>query len=774
MNRFEQRGLHNRLIQRVRRHQDLTTLFRSAQLGMQSGTHRSSAFPARREWVLGQLPSTVQPPPTEIAEDREATEPGSSTTIPLGTADPKSIALQPILPSTLPPTSSSPLTRSMATATGAKMVHQPASTDEEDTTPQPPVVDPAIVVPATNRAERAVARKSEGGLASLINASAAKPVEESKAPSGTTPVEEDLSWLRLQTISNAHRRQSGESIYEGSETVQLEPEAAEQIDRSPIVEESTSEGLEEVSIQRGSHSEVHREKAQRSLPSSTLVQAEAASSKGAAVPTEPLDSTPHQDTLPLADDSDSKDKGLGSEPKTLDNPPTTEPDLERPKEVSSKPQTESTVLQATPQKADLAPNREMPNPITNRTRIPVDDSEIDSSGIDNNREASAAQLLSGEDKAAFATEQSQSSNDALIADSVIPNPDQSHALKENNSEGIEDAPPSYNARPLQDVWPVQKSIDANLPSSIGGGSRARLGSESSQHLDSEPEKAEQAKGLIVPDLPLDFEKIAKEQRINAAAQIAMQSVQPARATAASVHVIAPRRARPIIRSTTQQPATREPRIRKQTEASAADLQEEDDPSIQQRRVAQLPASPLSVESDADDVVETEIGELPDDLWTLIDEPVPKQASAEGTQPTARLSEVEHNSADSTSIETTPNSLIRTDTTGQSVAEAATAKDIRRETQPRPKASLTETATSANDNFLMIQRQIVQTEEALLEAPEQMGDDLPMEEQERHGTKDDDQKGAEDSANGEIDISDLARQVYSQLRRQLIVERERFR
>ena len=150
---------------------------------------------------------------------------------------------------------------------------------------------------------------------------------------------------------------------------------------------------------------------------------------------------------------------------------------------------------------------------------------------------------------------------------------------------------------LDQVWPVQHATESaeRSPADESGPGTTDAAGESKEHRAA---------------IPFPGATTEQDRQTNDTVQAALQNVPPARSTESAVHIMAPRRPRPVRQR------------REQRQDSPPDLAPQpasDSLGMEQQELSTLQAK--ADEQQANSVV-TEIGELPSDLWALIDEPIP--------------------------------------------------------------------------------------------------------------------------------------------------------
>ncbi|MGC9466972.1 MAG: hypothetical protein ACP5HS_00135 [Anaerolineae bacterium] len=287
----------------------------------------------------------------------------------------------------------------------------------------------------------------------------------------------------------------------------------------------------------------------------------------------------------------------------------------------------------------------------------------------------------------------------------------------------EDVTAPVQPRPLQDVWQVER-----LPSSE---------SLSSDHLATAPP-------VSIPP---------PRRGPGPGLDEVLDRVEAGRPTRSSIEVIPPRRPRPEVASRTPGPVQRKPT---EPESAEKPLQPESSDVIR-------PHVTLDEQQEVPTVA-TEIGALPADLWELIGEPVPSAREAPPAQAPERAAA---RPPQAPAVILSPPSTT-----------AGAAPPAREPTVVEAQTRLTETATPAptvsvtkspdhriasadvmsRPRASIVQRAVEMSEvESTVEPPD-----------ETEG------RDVEEVAGPGVDLEELARRVYSEIKRRFEIERERFR
>jgi hypothetical protein len=183
------------------------------------------------------------------------------------------------------------------------------------------------------------------------------------------------------------------------------------------------------------------------------------------------------------------------------------------------------------------------------------------------------------------------------------------------------------------------------------------------------------------------------------------------------------------------------------------MQREDEAETQTRPLAETPASGL---------VQTEIGPLPADLWHLLGRSPPEQAPAETTSPLDAGQGVTIADVGVTDATITDGRIARAVATAEAAAEAPSAPEqpAIREIIP-PVVQRAAAPGSAAEAGGLIQRgpEEEQAESAAAESVEAGGAEAET---------------APEPSTPRIDVDDLARRVYAEIKRRLSTEWERAR
>ena len=175
-------------------------------------------------------------------------------------------------------------------------------------------------------------------------------------------------------------------------------------------------------------------------------------------------------------------------------------------------------------------------------------------------------------------------------------------------ENSAEAESSVSPPPLQDVWPIQRKPDGNVHK---------------------------------PHLVPNDEPVQPDPNDHATLGNVMRQVETAQPTGSTVHVMMPRRPRPkIIQPSQTEQAKSEDRVQRAIDKSKISLDANPQTDLPMSKKEAAESSHLADgkieqqenDSETNDLVETEIGPLPSDLWQLIDEPVPSSESV--SQPSA--------------------------------------------------------------------------------------------------------------------------------------------
>jgi hypothetical protein len=306
--------------------------------------------------------------------------------------------------------------------------------------------------------------------------------------------------------------------------------------------------------------------------------------------------------------------------------------------------------------------------------------------------------------------------DRPAADRIIPE-DHPSAVE---SEDIAARAEMQQTPPLQEVWQVERIVPAR-PS---------------------PEKSEVIQrndSAVGGGLQEDISRF-------------LESVASGGPTSSSIEVVAPRRPRPPI-----QPVSRDfqqPTIMRSSVES---------PEQQQAGVTTREQTP----SNADTLIETPIGPLPADLWTLIDEPVPAQGTGQITPKTRETDSQEQ------TVPASSSQPVRQVVGGRSAFAGTVSQDRyslkKGETQSSIPPSPQRVAETANLSPTPQSRSRIQR------VAEQYEDDLQTSDVEQRSSSSLEQQQEESTTEESgVDIDDLARKVYAEIKRKLTVEWERLR
>jgi len=580
----------NPLIQRVRRHQGLTTLFQLGQPSADAGTPvqrsvASAGMPA--VFVLGTIPEMpLQIAPEAVIDigsgtvDQEVigTE-QSQTQISTGAVD-ALLSHQPPLTTTQ---------RQVVAAMGAMppiatnmQQAQPVAATMRPHSPQPAAQGLRSQTPAhsaSNQSPQAIQRSGDAR---------SEPTAPTAAPTVSTA--DDRTWSRLEAIMAAHRRQESApaATPTRAQTGSPQPQRPANPAGSPPATPARQPAQTDVSSPAKTRS--LSTEAQSALQRS-VIPAAAGNAENDEI------------TRPLAP---------VVEPQSHSNLPT-EPDASATinKKVAEGLQTPRVAGQSTQR-------RETPQTRTEQLTVASAEQPIHrqlASSRHENKAVSPSQPHDPiapvrEGQAGVKQEIKQGSPTGIIqptsASAVQPvDPAQSAAdamapFVEAESSGL----PNDQALPLQEAWPgVQQIIQ-----------RA-----DSDDLDM---RANEANAVQSDDInPVAFTERAE---VSTAVRAALSYVETAQPTESAVHVIPPRRPRPRVqRSSTNKVADPVANPMPQAEATldqATAKAEVNDDSL----VDQASKSEYVPFIDGATLVETEIGALPEDLWRLIDEPVPSQ------------------------------------------------------------------------------------------------------------------------------------------------------
>lgn len=236
-----------------------------------------------------------------------------------------------------------------------------------------------------------------------------------------------------------------------------------------------------------------------------------------------------------------------------------------------------------------------------------------------------------------------------------------------------------------------------------------------------PSPAESPTIVSEPEFAPVFEETVDDQEI----QRVLQDVAVGQPTDSSVELITPHRPRPVAPA---KPETSKTEI-KTKPVSRARRDTFSEPSVPVTEASESGTATIVQRSAAPEEVETEIGTLPGDLWQLINQEVPKQIE----QPSP-----------ATTISTEEKKL------------GKKPKAISMPMEPVSRPAALQAGGPAISESAVIQREIIQESTA--------EDEVASEDTSENG-------GSEAE---EVDTDELARKVYTQIRRRLAVEWERFR
>lgn len=593
----------NPLIQRVRRHQGLTTLFRSGQSAAMSPVQRQqSNAPATVPvaWVMGRSVETAaQVAPTATSSTDPVTVNQTHTwseTAAVQAPVTQAVGL-PAQPRTTLPQAKEAMSGASVPAVVANMPM--GQTDRQPThsgaaMPTARSTAPALLAAST----QSVAHQSAVTQppAPTVQRAEAQSVQRPVTPAATPPAmstalsestTDDRTWSRLEAIMAAHRRQEmGE----------------------PVSSERT----------RAAVTPIQREvkPSQRSAPPLTRAQEAARESR----PEIQLVGNVSTDVMPQIDTS-------------VHRPAVTEESgasNELTHSISGSAYVESSTSKGSPTPAQTMPPKEsgrealielsaQPNlGVTTQQNIQrqIEEPDEDSASINHSAPVEPVRRQNEID-AGMVPGLEQRSTAKIVQHTSVPPEEITFAVQEENKVEIalpaeEPLSESHQPLPLQEAWPGVRQITLD-----------RDGVD-------EEGQTENDGGVEPPDSTAYLERT----EVSNAVQAALRQVETARPTESAVHVIPPRRPRPRIQ---RSPATRPP------EGGG----KSDPPSVVPGKAGTEPrplhsdVSGEVAETDGDDgteaiaslaLIETQIGALPADLWRLIDEPVPKQ-TAQSTAPT---------------------------------------------------------------------------------------------------------------------------------------------
>lgn len=328
--------------------------------------------------------------------------------------------------------------------------------------------------------------------------------------------------------------------------------------------------------------------------------------------------------------------------------------------------------------------------------------------------------------------------------------------------------PQWQPRPLQDVWPVQRLEAPPMPPEP-------------------PARSASAPAGLEPEpSPASGEEVTTREEI----QRALTDVAPGQPTASSIEVITPRQPRPAPRPEASVPleaegARPEADIPPDVEESRPALLEEPfvisraaepakpgspqdlsgeatlpPPTVQMQPEdeADTQARPLA-EMPAPDLVQTEIGPLPADLWHLLGRSPPGQEPAETISPQGPPQDMDQEATVADAISTDGHTADARVARAVAAAEAPTRPE-----RPAIREIIPPVVQRAAETRSPIQREpeeeqaateSVATEAAATEAVEQRGTEA-------------------ETPTPRIDVDDLARRVYAEIKRRLSTEWERAR
>lgn len=559
------RHITNRLIQRVRRHQNITTLFRSTTQGQPVGMVGASMSPSSGELsrlVMGQMPEA----PTALANGATAVSDEMSTLqLPLSpnehiaslgeigrSSEPSQSARQqhPAAVAPTTPQNTAPLQRAIVTRkpepaniaaqwpdraneSSSSANQQMSNSDEEKSLTADDVTAHATVTSVTPP----VVQLSQEPTSPATSV-AGEPETSRKEPTSTEQAEDDRTWSRLKVIQQAHARK------------QIADETP--VQRNVATQDDTST------------SNVTKEQAQPA-PHSLAVQKSqdnVGDERGQAVTEEhqqPATAVPPATPTTVASSEDASVDAVQDDKQATN--------LDANTTIASHPNQQAVRLTgADEQKTSHAPGQQ----------VGTDQPSISSSGP--------------------AQPRNTESRDTVV-DATSLNSDNDMTEANLSTEPELAAEPEPDRPSLDQVWPVQRTpepseqstADKDRPGVIdaaGGSTEIREGRPNGEHA------AEQ------------------DHLVNDTVQATLQKVPPARNTESAIHMMAPRRPRPVRqRRELQQDPPQDLKTKPATDS--VDVEQQKSSAIQAKTAEYQPGQ-----------VTTEIGELPSDLWSLIDEPLP--------------------------------------------------------------------------------------------------------------------------------------------------------
>ena len=662
------RSIANPLIQRVLRHQNMATLFRMPQK-VYSNAPVATQYNAPNSFVMGQIvqqrvlqrgaasseapqqtneysaQTSLQSPTLAIPSNQPQAIAASLDTIgPVASASKGPLLVPDTVQLSAQPVAQNPVQRQAAKAivpnastvpiiqpqVARQQVVQQQSTDTE--TPIRAVQD----IPSPLQASDVVNN----------NASSA-PLQTSEAQTGAITTDstqssddltEDRQWNRLQTIVQSHaNRSSGR------------PQGAQMIQRSPAAQEERHVAM------------LSNEQLPESLVSSETAVAPNASSRGTAARSHPalqrsLDVVQRQ-TDQAASGEMNTNMQQGSETSLVSQSAESQP--QRLDSTTTLPENEHSLHQDITQSGDNPDedrqwnrlqaivqahgHKSMGGPQGRQTiqRLPASAEESNVVVSPREQSSEAVQRQAGEAALGEINATTRQGGGALqsakgrlpLTDSSAIPPQNEQRIRpkqmvaDNTVVGNE---PPIETRPLEEVWPVQYQKHATTTDV--------------PDLTSESRNTVQAASTGDRELPITTNRLSgnQEQSISSlqaiqqsqaldAAYTMLETAQTAQPTESTVHVVAPRRPRPIRQLHVQRTATTENIDLANTSTSDEGLNSIDELTHRiQRQANSAQAGQPSVEQPVTDRKEpvagipTDIGDLPADLWSLIGEDLPQE------------------------------------------------------------------------------------------------------------------------------------------------------
>ena len=776
-------SMRNPLLRRVHRHMNMATLFRSSD-------HTSNSQVVAHPWVVGEMPHMV----TEIDNPEQIDVPSPWSARSMTTSN-RSEQRE-----------NYPIARSVTPMSDTNSAHV------------------AALPSHTIRPQAALENQRQSKAAP--NTSASTPTDEPQNESDASQT--DRTWSRLQSIVQAHRYRSGEAhaVAVDDQALGVTPENENQpsLDNANFMNEQTDflqhgQGeLPQISPLSDSDSRSGaRQILQQSTnpptkqvrPSAISKQpAESIQNASSAALSSPVNQDgEHSQTLPPPAVAQRKNVQAETVRSKDDSVPVQQEyaEIEGAKGVASADislpeHDDDKHTRGVPQAAVQLTEPQRESVQAKPTAVPSDTTSVKfgqtKSGLNEQRHPNLQQKGTDQDRVDPAIssppEHSQQSTDAIAPSEPIhqtPETNSSHAGKDPerslHDDTLLNVGKSHEQQlPLEAVWPVQRMDDVEPDSPL--------------KRDISPHRAEgvtrSTSGGIGTDnksstSEWDTARLAHDQQINEAAHSIMRSVQAARDTESAVHVVVPRRARPVAR---QPQSINDPKSRYIADEPCTEI---DFPTDNQPSSPSITAELLAAEETRG------VDDLPNDLWTLIDEPIPIQRaiSAKSQQDrksdsTSQMTLDASNSGAESSYLGEKKSPMSVSSLSSDVEDGDGANDTAVDTSakklithsamqtgvsaPTVSSSLPNTSGMLSiDHDHLFQRQaaqdidVIQGDDGIVEPPI-FQDNPPSDAKDVAPSHQGDPDASEGEKTTQIDLSDLAQQVYSQLRRQLMIERER--